>query len=375
MKTKYLSLSIILFFVLSLVACIDPYEVDFGSGNKILVVEGFLTDDIQNADTIKIRYSIYNNQQSIFISPIENVKVSVFTTVTKEETKLVDLGKGRFLPPKGFKVKSSEKYVLKFTLPDGQQYESTPQGLVPTPPIERVYEQFNPKSRLSEDGKTFRSANEVFIDFKDPPNQKNFYLWRFTHYERVQYCATCYQSLLDYSTGGCTIKSAIDYFDYPCDGECYEIFRDKKLNIFSDVVSDGKVISGRLIAKIPVFYTAGCLVEVQQVGISYEAYSIYKILQAQTQTNGGLADTPPEAIVGNISNISNPGERIVGFFSIGNIQKKQIWLDRLNTVGTPIDLVLGHKIVLEPPTPFRPPSARCKPSTNRTPFKPEGWQD
>jgi Domain of unknown function (DUF4249) len=375
MKIKHLSLFLI---PILFNACIDPYEVDFNKKNSVFVVEGLLTDDIQSPDTIKFIYSNYSNE-IIEKTPVASVKASIVILPSQKEVKLIEYGTGSFLPPTDLKINTSEKYILKFSLPDGQQFESTPETFTPTPSISKIYDKFNPASRLSENGKELLSAHEIFIDFQDTPNQKNYYLWRYIHYEQILHCATCYESLYNEATESCNLPMPYylraPYYDYVCRNYCYQIFKGKSINVMSDNLSDGQEIKGRFIAKIPFYYMAGCLVEIQQTCISPETYLFYKILEAQSQTNGGLVDVPPAAIVGNIKNLTNPTKKVIGYFGVANIQKTRYWLERDNA-SLPYDFVLGHPIIEEPKTqldPFRPPKAICKQSITRTPFKPKGW--
>ena len=378
MRNKHLRTYSAIIFIISLVSCIDTYDVDFNKKNSILVVQGFLTDDYANPDTIKIQYSNFN-EGNTFTSPISSVKASIISTISGKELSLVEQKVGGFTPPKDFRINASEKYSLRFTLPDGQQFESSPEQIYTTPPILNIYDKFILNSKLSDDGKRFISANEVYLDFKDTPKQKDYYLWRYTHYEKIVHCTTCYASQYDPKTLGCTIKlpnfNRTPYYDYQCAGECYDIIKSNKINVMSDVVSDGEVITGRLIAKIPYHFMYGCLVEVQQLSISPQNYTFHKNLELQTQSTGGLADTPAAAIVGNINNLTNPANKVVGFFGVASIQKRRYWVDRKEANGT-YDYILGHIPIEEAPTmdTSRPPMTSCVKSEFRTPFKPQGWQ-
>lgn len=376
MNIKAVYCSLLLFILISFGSCIDPYEIDLNQNNQVLVVEGFLTDDGQNPDTIRIQYSVYRDAY-IALTPIASVKASVFNLTSGEEIKLIEYGTGKFLPPLNFKPKLNNKYVLKFNLPNGQTYESSPESLQITPSIAKVYDTFNPKSRLAENGKGFVSANEIFVDFQDIPNQKNYYLWRYTQYERLQHCMTCNYSMYDFYKDACVNRLNYlreSYYDYGCAEECYAIIKGKEVNVMSDVVSDGALVTARLVAKVPYYYDSGCLLDIEQMCISPEMYAYHKILESQSQTSGGLADTPPAAIVGNIQNVNAPNEKVVGHFGVVNIQKKRYWVNRANVTG-PIEYILGHRVVEEPQNPpTRPPLARCKRSPTRTPFKPQGWQ-
>jgi hypothetical protein len=376
MKFKHLPFTFSILLALFLQGCIDPYEVNFNQKNAVLVVEGFLTDDYANPDTIKVQYSTYNNESSE-ITPIASVKASIVVVSSGNEISLVEQKTGRFFPPKDFRIKASEKYFLRFVLPNGQKYESAQEQISVTPPILKVYDKYNSQGRLAQDGKGFLSANEVYLDVQDPSNQKDYYLWRYTHFESTTYCITCNKSYLDGRTNTCTLPiqqfNRTPYYDYKCSGNCYTIFKDKQVNVLSDVASDGKIITARPIAKIPVYNSGGCLIQIQQMSISPQMYLYFKVLESQTAT-GGLADTPPSAIVGNIFNISNNSDKVVGYFGVVSIQKKNYWIDRKDA-KEPYESLLGHTISEESATADynRPPFSPCTKNGTRTPIKPEGW--
>jgi hypothetical protein len=376
MKFKHLQFTFLIFFVIGLFGCIDPYEVNFSSKNAVLVVEGFLTDDYANPDTIKIQYSNYNNE-TIEITPVASVKAFIVTASNGNEISLVEQKTGKFFPPKDFRIKTSEKYFLRFVLPNGQKYESSQEQVSITPPILKVYDKFNAQSRLKNDGTSFLSANEVYLDVQDPSNQKDYYLWRYTHFERTTYCITCQKSYLDGRTNTCTLPiqqfNRTPYYDYKCAGECYSIFKDIQVNVLSDVASDGRIITGRPIAKIPVYNPGGCLIQIQQMSISPQMYLFYKTLESQAAT-GGLTDTPASAIVGNVSNLVDNSDKVIGYFGVVSIQKKNYWIDR-KEAQQPYESLLGHAISEESATPdlTRPPLSPCTKNGSRTPVRPEGW--
>lgn len=359
------------------ISCIDPYDIDLDKQNKVLVVNGLLSTDVQNLDTLRIQYSI-DVGGVVKVQPALASQVVLYTSTDNREIKLIEKATGIFLLPSNFNINPSEKYTLRFTLPDNQQYESTPQQILPTPRIEQIYDIFNPKSRISDDGKRVYSANEIYVDFQDTPNQKNLYLWRYTHYEKIAYCASCQVNELYFRDKGCIQVDRFNSnpaYDYLCEnaGQCFNIYKGKNVNILSDVATDGRLVKGRLIAKIPFYSLDGCLIEIEQMCINPDIFLYHKILASQIQASGGLTDTPAAAIVGNIRNVNNPEEKIVGVFSLVNIEKKRYWIDRNNAVGIR-ESILGRDAVEEPRSPSRPPTAPCQLSATRTPFKPKGWQ-
>jgi hypothetical protein len=145
----------------------------------------------------------------------------------------------------------------------------------------------------------------------------------------------------------------------------------------SDVYSNGNEIKNRLIGKIPYFQTNGFLIEVTQQNVSPSAFRYLKILASQSQTNGTLADAPPAALIGNITNINDKYESVGGYFRVGNAKTKRLWVNRTDAIGfTPLGFYNGRLVSTEPASPdgSRPPMASCVKSETRTPVMPEGWK-
>ncbi len=68
-------------------------------------------------------------------------------------------------------------------------------------------------------------------------------------------------------------------------------------------------------ATIPFYTHNPGLVEIRQTSLTADAYRYYSLFQQQTQNTGGLADTPPSALAGNVHNVANKREVVVGFFT------------------------------------------------------------
>jgi hypothetical protein len=65
---------------------------------------------------------------------------------------------------------------------------------------------------------------------------------------------------------------------------------------------------------------------VQQQTLTTEGYNYWSNLQKSTEQLGGLFDPLPSEVSGNIHCISNPSEKVIGFFSGGSTEEKRIFL-------------------------------------------------
>lgn len=330
-------------------ACVEPFGTLSENSLDKLVVDATITDE-DMPQKIRIHKSVAKGEIA-FREPIANLKVDILVN-RKEVISLTHQGEGVYALPENFRAKSGESYQLIFQKPDGTNYESTEQIMPKGVKVDRLYDTFATEG--IDTGTKKIPANNLYVDFQDPANEQNYYTWSWTLWERQFICHT---------------EFSVDYY---CRQNCWEILRNDTWNIFSDIYSNGKTVYNKLVAQIPYYQYGGALVEIKQLAISGEAYRFLKTLSEQTERTGTLVDTPPAAIVGNVRNLTNPAEPVVGFFMVGSASAINYWLSRENAQGkaNPVGL-LGRK-----PNPNRfGATAECIEGPTRTLQKPFWWKE
>jgi Domain of unknown function (DUF4249) len=364
------STSFHLFLILLLSSCVEEYSNDPTLKSEVLIVDGLITNQLE-ADTIEVSYS-KGRGVSAEITPLKNCRLNVIT----EDGKVYDLKEdlqGKYYTPSNLIRQIGKSYQLKMSLPNGESYESNFEKMAPVPPISKVYDTFDPKAILKTDGKSYRKGNKVYINIQDPSEETNNYLFRYKYYEQISICKSCGRSTLLADGVTCLPKYLPKYplYDYECDGYCWDIIYENSINIFSDVYTNGKAINGQLVATIPWVNYTGALIEIKQYSISTEGYRFYNLLALQGNKTGSLTDPPPSPIVGNIRNINNPQEAVVGFFGASSVSSIRYNVDRKANIGSAEEYI-GHFIVLEDEGSPRY-QAKCIESKTRTKIKPTGW--
>lgn len=381
-------------------ACVSPFSPDLNPSLDILVVEGVITD-VDEQQTIYLSRSRSRADSMALSVPVRNASVAVIvngsTTVPLNET-----DPGTYQLPPTFRGRVGESYQLRFRTAEGQEYESTVETMVAVPRMLKAYDRFNQNGFTPRADELPVPSNEIYVDFQDAPNERNFYQWRWRLYEMQDWCETCRQGryyLRDIGPVGsgpievigCVRDSSLsifNYFDYVCRGPCWEIIYNGDINIFEDSYTNGQVQLGRQVANIPIYQLDPALLVIEQLSLTIGAYRYYKILQDQTQNTGTLADSPPAPTVGNVRNLSNNRENVVGYFSASSVSEIRYKLSRANVEPGPGRMFRGLFFALnrrlpnqEPPRGNPPlpgagvPSAICVPSRTRTNVQPVGWNN
>jgi hypothetical protein len=427
------------------IACIDPEETTLSSTKTILLVEGTLTN-LAEPQIIKLSQAQADRLTGQFTTvPVTKASVDIMI----DSSQLISCHEtldGSYQLPGDFRGHVGHAYQLRFTLPDGTRYISTQQVMPFVAPIDRITARFNPASLSIQQLNGYTAAHDIFIDSQDPGSGRNYYRWEWKLWERQYWCHSCRQGVYSKYKVLANVYRARDYFvtgtelyedcfsppagkageeapevpkenwiyDYGCQTPCWQLIYGYDIVVFDDQFTNGRPIIQQRVAQIPFYDLGPGLVDVRQLSLTADAYRYYKLFQEQTQHTGGLADTPPSALGGNVYQIDHPQTRAVGYFSASAISLVHYWLDRKDTKGVsygatgPVDTLRANgsygsisdglfyalnarQPTLEPSPPYlgerqkakvrlwpntdRPPLAPCLQSDRQTPFKPEGWKD
>ncbi len=383
MSTLFRYLFIIVCFS-SVTACVNILEVNYDLNSTLLTIEGVVADEV-GGTYVSIQFSKSETKNTEII-PLKNCIVEILEDKTTK-IPLKEVFDGTYNPIAGFKGTKGKSYQLIVKTPEGKTYQSTLEKLSPTPPIKKVYQKFNKAGLLNATGdKVVASTSDVFLDFDDPAETDNYYLWTWKQFEKHDVCATCYTGYLNSKTLECvTVKQQYGTFptyDYHCAGNCWDIAYNAEINILSDIYVKGKSVIGRPIAKIPFYSDSPTLIQINQYSISKGAFDYYNLLESISQRTGTLTDTPPAPIIGNISNTGNPSEVVIGYFMATGSNSANYLIDRTpNLKEATFTSLVGHTINYEPDLgpaspplfEFRAPRQICKEGKSRTPKTPLGW--
>lgn len=380
-KSKLLKIVPLLLFI----GCIEPFDSNFNISKEIIVVEGQVTD-IEGDSYVKLQRAVPSGGRNSFFRSISGASVVVVEDEGSQYIFEETNEQGYYKAPDGFKAQNNGIYKLIFTTQEGDTYESNSQKLRSVAPIDSVYQVTNPNSLRA--GLLNVPTNTIYIDTKDPDGTGDNYLWTWKNFEYQNICVTClggrwYPSPTE--AGACVDDDLLTrlgvFYDYYCTSDCWDIFESNTINAQSDILSDGLTIRAREIAEIPYYNVIGGLIQISQQSVSEEAFNYLKLLIQQGQNTGGLADTPPAALIGNVQNKNDPAEAIGGYFLVTSSVKVNYWIDRSDARPNnfrPLGTIGGRDVNPEPDdsstNPPRPPMSPCINGPSRTNEVPTGFK-
>lgn len=306
--------------------CIDPYKVEVPEGERLLTIEGYITTD-PGPHVIRLtRTDTYGSVFEGLIRPVGQARVGVRDSEGLV-TFLTELTQGVYQTPAGFSAKVGLSYSLQIDLQDGKSYSSLPERVSPVPKIDSVsYRsiQIATDNRLMD-----RYGVQLFSHFKDPGDQNNFYYWRNGPATYLLVANPELYTLPD--THPTNPRGAA-----PKDC-CAICFQNDNPRVQSFAIASDEDFNG-LDTKIPVNFIEDdglrfkdtYRAEIQQMSVTPGAHRFLKLIEQQLGITGSVFDQPPANIRGNIINLDNPDEVVLGYFIAAAVDTKQIYIKKNN---------------------------------------------
>ena len=262
-------------------------------------------------------------------------------------------GAGNYFTRPDVRGQVGRTYQLHIRTTDGTEYVSEPEPLKPVPSIDDIYWEYNPSAK---------NIN-VYLDLTDPPTPGDGYLWRWQHYEQLEFCKLSEE--IPNSNGDRTSCKN-------CCTDCWDIIQCFTcVNIAGDQFVNGNQIRRQLITTVPFSSFSPYYLLIEQRSLGNNAYRFWSSVRAQSRATGGPFDVPPAPTLGNIRNVNNPNERVLGFFGASGVIYQPYWVDRGSIADLPA----------VPPPPDCPPVVGPPPPCfpcledfgRRTGTRPPGW--
>jgi len=318
---------ILLCVFIFLTGCIVQFTPETEEEKELLVVEGLITDQ-PGPNRIKLSKSLPFGKKSE-AKPLSGCLVSL-----KDDTgnfyPLLEKEAGTYITnPSDFRGQAGKSYTLRIvTNNEGNiiNYESFPVEMKPVPPIDSVYYE---KTVIKEGFENFFGIDgcNIYLDTHDPQNLNKYYRWDFdeTWVLRLLWPVEKIKCWVSDTSTTINIKSTAAF---------------NESRIIRHPVTSISNTTDRLLRKYSI--------SVNQYSLSEDEYIYWEKIQKITDQAGGLYDIIPASVPSNIFCVENPGEDVLGYFSVSAKSSKRIFIqDDFGGIidqypDCPIDTVYGE---------------------------------
>lgn len=303
-------------FLLALLCCKKPYNPPASSSPKsYLVVEGFINS---GNDTTVIKLS---RTLKLTDKVTENPVLGASVTVEGEQGgsyALYDVSNsGHYNSLSGLNLSGTQRYRLRIQI-NGSQYLSDYVELKPAPPIDSI-------------GYTVQNNGiNLYVNAHDANNSTRYYLWDFdeTWIFHSEYASYYFYDTVSHQMVSRSTQQSI----YSCFGndKSSSILLSSTEKLAQDVVYQSPLTQIALTSeKLESKYS----ILLRQYALTKEAFEFYQNLQKNTEQLGGIFDAQPSEISGNIHNIADANEPVIGYVAVTTVQSKRIFIAHAQLPG------------------------------------------
>jgi hypothetical protein len=311
--------NLILILFLIAVGCKDEFFLNVDTYESLMVVDGLITNE-EGPHMVKISHTLPVNYLEKI--PYENCIVRLIENTGNNEI-LTEIEPGKYITSNGIKGIVGNEYSISIITPEGKEYHSDFEELKEPVDIESVYAERD--LTLNIDYTYGLPGYRFYVNTKTAAIQQNYFLWSMT--ESFEYDA---DHLLDF------VETKFGDFVYvnPRYDTLYTCWKTQKVNyIFTGTTSK---LSIPQITHQPLHFvgtdtkklTKRYSVLVQQYTIGEKAYNYWQSIEGQISNENFFTSTQPYTIRGNIENINDEKEFVLGYFTIGSVSQKRIFIEK-----------------------------------------------
>ena len=276
-----------------LAGCIERYHPQMEEIDKILAVEGIVTDGITK---IALSYSVgldkdlnkttTENQAVVYVESEDGTK-SAMTNSSGDGIYLIETGE----------LNAGAKYRLVIQLA-GEEYHSSFIAPAITPPVEISYIYDSVKSNIS-----------IRVSTTGDANQPGYYLWSYK--EDWEIHALVYEQLFHNLYYCWRTDSSKVMLLGATEKLSMNTIREREIKTFN--CTDDRIF---------FLYR----IKVKQNVLNKEGYDYFENLQKNTEQTGSILGSIPSELTGNIRCVSNPRIPVIGYVDVSTTTTDELYL-------------------------------------------------
>ncbi len=312
---KNLSLILLLFACFS--SCVEKFWPQVDKYQDVLVVDGLLTND---DDVIVINLSLSSSINEGILIPVSKGIVNIVENGINTYS-FTESEPGIYVADdESFRGVIGNSYQLFIDISTGGSYESEVCFLAAPTPIDSVYGEQESHEVTSLN--RLERGIQFYLDNHSDQQDTCYYLWRL--HRTFKYKSSFN---IDYFWAGA-------FFPYPKPDSLRTCWHESQIpEIFTFSTEN---IENQIIERLPLNYASTDTKDlsirysllVSQLSISKDAFNFWDALRQQNIDVSNLYSRQPIQLRGNVRNITNSDEPVLGYFTVAGVTKKRIYLNR-----------------------------------------------
>jgi Domain of unknown function (DUF4249) len=302
--------TIIFFFLINLIGCIDeiPFKTDTGDG--LLVVDGGFSD-VDEPQTIVLQKTTAFGTVPQFIVGA-NVVVK---SLDGQRGRYSERGNGKYvLDPKILRGSVGKSYYLDIVLPNGQTYQSEPE-VMPARVVPDSIFWDSGKENIVRSNESVLNLDVVNVYVSTPLKVEN----------KDTYLRWDLQSAFQFTTlPECTpfrTTTTCYYSDY-VNPQTFQVVSSQETGLLR--TNKTRVAFQTIDPAYP--FLERHYYSLYQHAITAKAYDYWQKNNVIANQNGSIFDKAPASIKGNFFNKNNKDEQVLGYFQVSSVAIKRVYV-------------------------------------------------
>ncbi|WP_035677060.1 DUF4249 domain-containing protein [Flavobacterium limnosediminis] len=308
----------------SIVSCTEPYQIQTETFEEAYVIEATITNELKKQQ-IKISktYRLEENGPTFESGADVYVEDDLGNQYEFAEQNNV------YESTIEFQALPERQYQLFINTADGREYSSAKETLTTVTEIENLS-----TTVVSKDNQT---GVEIGVNSYDPTGTSKYYRYEYEEtskvtapkWNRFKTILLAYPRICEgtefpgFETIGFELRTGESKVCFTTKNSI-EILLTSTVSLNEDRVTNFPV---RFIANTDYTIAERYSILVKQYVQTLEAYTFYKTMKDMSGSESLLSPKQPGFINGNIKSVSNPKEKVIGFFEVASVSSKRIFFN------------------------------------------------
>ncbi|RNI27962.1 DUF4249 domain-containing protein [Rufibacter immobilis] len=295
--------------LLLLVSCKEPFIPELEPTEKsFLVVEGYINLGQGAVTTVKL-------SRTLPLQDPEAQQPETGATLTIEEEganagfTMQEQTAGVYVS-EPLKLEAGKNYRVKIKTKNGKIYASTYETGKATPAIDEVIWKWE------------KDGIRIYVNSHDPLNNTRYYHWTFEDVWQIQ---SVEKSYFRYENGKMIERTPLETEQmFTCwgYGKSSDLLLGSTAGLSQDTISFPVTAFGHHTSRTKIKYS----IEVTQHALSQQEFFFLQGMKKNTSEMGGFFDPQPSEALGNIQNLADSNEIVVGYLGAYSTQKKRLFI-------------------------------------------------
>ena len=317
---------IILILALMCGSCVEPYEPELEETQEVMVISGMITDQAG-------RHVITVSRSSPYKLPEYQGVDFCMVSVVNQKGDVVhygNTGEGIYEAdvPESF-LEVGDAVSMQVITPEDRIYLSEYDTILACPELDSVYYELGQQETPDPD--FTRPGIQFYLDMSGKPGDSRNIIWQVD--ETWEYWASLFGTHILRDWG---------------DSEEFRtnvIFKCWKQNPLDHVyLGSTRNLLANELKRLPLNFVSNetdrlsvtYRLQVKQQSLSSEAYDYWKRMNDQSVESGGLYEKQPASVAGNIFNVDDPEEVVLGYFYATQLREKSLFVHNNKLFDFPV---------------------------------------